>query len=118
MGAQGRLSVSDIYALTLPGVRLVTLSACQTALAQRDPGSEVASLADAFEVAGAGSVIATLWSVDDEATHQLMLSLYGQIKQGKSLAQALRKAQLELLSHGRHRAPFFWAAFSLYGDWR
>jgi CHAT domain-containing protein len=118
MGGAGRLCVADIYALPLAGVRLVTLSACQTALAQRDPGSEVTSLADAFEVAGANSVIATLWSVDDEATQQLMLAFYAQVKQGKSLAEALRAAQLELIGQGRTQAPFYWAAFCLYGDWR
>lgn len=118
MGNQGRLAVSDIYGLTLPEVRLVTLSACQTALADLDPGSEISSLADAFGVAGASSVVASLWSVEDRATQKLMLAFYGQIRQGQSLAQALRHAQQEMLADPQFRHPFFWGAFGLFGDWR
>ena len=118
LASHGRLCVSDVYALSLPEVRLVTLSACQTALAQSNPGSEITSLADAFEVAGASSVVATLWSVDDEATRQLMLAFYAHVKEGKSLVEALRAAQLQLLNNPRYHSPFYWAAFSLYGDWR
>lgn len=118
LGSQARLSVADIYGLTLPDVRLVTLSACQTGLGQTDPGSEVSSLADAFEVAGARTVMASLWSVEDEATKKLMLAFYTRLKQGSSLAQSLRQAQLTLLADPKSQAPFFWAPFSLYGDWR
>jgi CHAT domain-containing protein len=118
LGGKARLSVADIYALSLPDMRLVTLSACETGLGQTDPGSEVASLADAFEIAGARTVIASLWSVEDNATQKLMLAFYGELKQGRSLAQSLRQAQLGLLADPQSQAPFFWAPFSIYGDWR
>lgn len=118
MSERQRLSVADIYGLPLNGVRLVTLSACETALAERDPGSEIASLSDAFEVAGARSVIATLWSVDDAATEKLMVSFYKGLKSGQPLSDSLRQAQLQMLRDPKYSAPFYWAAFCLYGDWR
>lgn len=118
LGRQARLSVADIYAMSLPDLRLVTLSACQTGLGQSEPGSEVASLSDAFEIAGARTVVASLWSVEDSATQKLMVAFYSQLKQGRSMAESLRQAQLSLLADPQSQAPFFWAPFSLYGDWR
>lgn len=111
-----RLDVTGIYDLNLQKVRLVTLSACQTALAQADPGSEIQSLADAFGVAGANSVVASLWSVSDESTRQLMVEFYRQLQKGASLAAALNAAELSVLKTKPH--PFHWAPFVLIGDWR
>ncbi len=114
-----KLSVAGIYELNLQKVRLVTLSACQTALvAQADPGSELQSLADAFSVAGANSVVASLWSVSDESTRQLMVEFYKQLRAGATLASALNTAELTLLNQPRTRHPFHWAPFVLIGDWR
>jgi len=114
-GAQ--LSIPQIYDLKLEGVRLVTLSACQTALGERDPGSELTTLADAFSIAGSNSVVASLWSVSDESTKDLMVEFYGQLKQGKSLANSLQSAEIKLIQSGRSH-PFYWAPFVLIGDWR
>lgn len=114
-----KLSVANIYDLKLQDVRLVTLSACQTALvAQADPGSELQSLADAFSVAGANSVVASLWSVSDESTRQLMVEFYRQLRAGATLASALNTAELALLNQPRTKHPFHWAPFVLIGDWR
>lgn len=114
--ASGPLPVEGIYDLKLDGVRLVTLSACQTALGEVNPGSELTTLADAFSLAGASAVVASLWSVDDQATQQLMTEFYRRLKAGENLAQALQGAQVKLLAAGQ--PPFFWAPFVLIGDWR
>lgn len=116
--AGGRLAIQDIYGLTLPKVRVVTLSACQTALGERNPGSEFQSLADAFSIAGSNSVVASLWSVSDASTSELMVEFYKNLKAGSSLAAALQGAELKLIKGGKYSHPFFWAPFVLIGDWR
>jgi len=118
-----RLSVTDITSARLDGpggdLSLVTLSACQTALGERDPdGSDLRSLADAFSFAGCRSMVASLWSVSDESTRLLMTEFYQQLKAGKPKAEALQAAQLALLKQPACSAPYYWAPFVLIGDWR
>lgn len=102
--------------------RLVVLSACSTALQPgQAPGDEVASLATAFAVAGVPSLLATLWDVDDEATALLMTRFYRGLTAGQSTLEALRQAQLALLTAGRSgraelASPAAWAALHLLGD--
>lgn len=119
-GPQGmdRLTVPQICDLKLDGVRLVTLSACQTALGGRNPGSELTTLADAFSVAGANAVIASLWKVSDDSTEKLMANFYEALRAGKSLSQSLQEAQIKLMNESRFAAPYYWAPFVLIGDWR
>lgn len=119
-GGTGQLSVTDIANLDLGPVRLVTLSACQSALADRNPsvGWELSSLADAFGFAGSPAMLASLWKVSDESTHTLMLAFYGALKSGAGRAEALRQAELSLLDNPATTHPFHWAAFELMGDWR
>lgn len=112
------LAVPQIYALKLDGVRLVTLSACKTGLGETEPGSELTTLADAFGVAGSNSVVASLWSVADESTKNLMVEFYQELKAGRPLAQALNGAQLAVLKNSKTRHPYYWAPFVLIGDWR
>jgi CHAT domain-containing protein len=69
--------------------------------------------------AGAASVVASLWPVDEAATAQLMEHFYrGLLREGRRPAQALRSAQLALAREPRWRSPYFWAGFVLQGDWR
>jgi tetratricopeptide (TPR) repeat protein len=97
---------------------LVTLSACDTALGQ-DMGSEgLAGLSRAFQIAGARSVVASMWSVADIATSKLMKRFYGYLRQGKSKDEALRAAQTDLIHSPWLAHPCHWAAFQLSGDWR
>ena len=117
-GEAGKLRIGEIYPLALAGVRLVGLSACQTALPEESTGAEVVSLAQAFSTAGGRAVLASLWSVSDDATQKLMVAFYGNLVHQQSLAESLQKAQLSLLSHPEMSHPFFWAAFPLFGDWR
>jgi CHAT domain-containing protein/predicted negative regulator of RcsB-dependent stress response len=113
----GYLRMSDIYNLKL-SADLVVLSSCESALG-KDLGSEgIIGLPRAFLYAGARSVIASLWKVDDDAAVTLMKAFYSRLQQGEDTAQALRGAQLELLRNARLSDPYYWAAFVLEGDYR
>jgi CHAT domain-containing protein len=96
-------------------VELLTMSACQTAI-----GDERAALglAGVAVKAGARSVLASLWFVEDEATARLMENFYTNLSRFEgSKAQALQQAQLALLSNQRFEHPAFWAPFILIGNW-
>lgn len=98
---------------------LVTLSACQTALGKEMGGEGLVGLARAFQFAGARSVLASLWSVSDRSTTELMKRFYSRLEAGESKDAALREAQRALLREGGPKSsPFHWAAFQLIGDWR
>ena len=115
------LDARQIMQLPLSHARLVTLSACQTALGENHPGREVTSLAESFWAAGTvhTACLCSLWQVADEPTRQLMLALYQGLRQKKlPLGEAFRQAQLELLHQPATSNPFYWAAFTLWGDWR
>ena len=117
-GDDQRLTVGEIYGLDLSEVSLVTLSACQTAVGEFNPGAEIATLSQAFSVAGSKSMLGTLWPVDDKATAFLMARFYTYLTQGKSKAEALRLAQLDTSKQGEYASPYFWSGFVLLGDWQ
>ena len=72
-----------------------------------------------FMYAGAPRVVVSLWNVSDQATAELMKSFYTALLQkGLRPAAALRAAQLALWKQPKWRAPYFWAAFGLQGEWR
>ena len=81
-------------------------------------GEGLVGLTRAFQYAGARSVLASLWSVADESTADLMSRFYRHLKAGKTKDAALRAAQLDLIRSRRFFHPFHWAAFTLTGDWR
>lgn len=142
----GILTAEEVYGLDLRGTELVVLSACDTGQGKIAGGEGVLGLQRAFHVAGTRTVIASLWKVDDKATQALMAEFYRNLwekKHGK--LKALREAQLTMLRHydpkkglsrgpgeelstdptkptrpgaGERVPPFFWAAFTLSGDWR
>jgi CHAT domain-containing protein len=91
----GRLEVREIFGMDLKA-NLVVLSGCDTALGKLSTGDELVGLTRAFIYAGTPSVVASLWSVDDSSTAQLMASFYRNLKT-MSKAEALRQAQLELI---------------------
>lgn len=105
---------------------LVVLSACETAIALgNSTGAELTTLASAFSAAGAPTLIASLWAVDDTATSELMATFYDSLrnKPGQDTLEALRQAQLHVMRlqiDGKRpfEAPTYWAAFSLIGDYR
>lgn len=97
---------------------LVTLSACETALGAEAGGEGLVGLTRAFHYAGARSVLASLWSVADDSTAELMTNFYRYVRMGRSKDAALRAAQLDLVRSRHFSHPFHWAAFTLSGDWR
>ena len=114
----GYLRLNDIYNLKL-SAELVILSGCETALGREVKGEGLIGLTRGFMYAGAAGVIASLWRVDDIGTSQLIARFYrGMIKKGKRPADALRAAQLEMLSSKDWNAPHYWAPFVLQGEWR
>jgi CHAT domain-containing protein/Tfp pilus assembly protein PilF len=113
-GDGGALEIRELYGLNLSRTDLAVLSACQTQLGAQSKGDDIVSLNRAFIYAGASSVIASLWTVDDQATSLLMQTFYGYLKQGLSKAEALQAAQAATRRQYPH--PYYWAAFVLTGD--
>jgi len=116
----GRLEVYEILVLHLRA-QLVTLSACETALGsgyftEIPAGDEFVGLTRAFLSAGATSVVATLWEVNDRSTAQFMQTFYGHVSE-QSPSLSLAMAQRSML-HGDngHRHPYYWSAFVLVGN--
>lgn len=115
---EGFLALEDIYNLKLPA-DLIVLSSCQTALGEKINGEGLMGLTRGFMYAGASRVIASLWSVDDYTTSELMADFYRALEVEKLRpATALRKAQLEIWKHTGWQAPYYWAAFELQGEWK
>lgn len=110
----GWLTVREAYDLDLH-CALVTLSACETGVSAVAPGDELIGLARGFFAAGSPSLLISLWTVDDDATAQLMVEFYRHLIDGESPAAALRQAQLHIMTTRPH--PFFWSPFVLVGRW-
>lgn len=114
----GFVGLRDVYSLRAP-VELVVLSACRTALGKDVRGEGVIGLTRGFLYAGASSVVSSLWKVDDEATSELMRRFYeNMLQQGMTPAAALRAAQNSIRREPHWRSPFYWAAFTLQGEYR
>ena len=108
------MKMSDIQAVKLRA-RLVVLSCCHSG--QGPVSSEgVVGMARAFLFAGARSVLATLWAIDDEATMMFMESFYQQLESGESASVALQRAMKCLRDSQDYSAPKYWAPFVLMGD--
>jgi CHAT domain-containing protein/tetratricopeptide (TPR) repeat protein len=112
--SDGWFTVRDAYDLGLKSP-LVILSACETGLNAVAPGEELIGLARGFFSAGAPTILLSLWTVDDEATADLMASFYTDLARTNSPATALRSAQRKILREKPH--PFFWSPFAVFGRW-
>jgi CHAT domain-containing protein/tetratricopeptide (TPR) repeat protein len=114
----GLLQAWEIFEQVRIDADLVTLSACGTALGKEMSGEGILGLTRAFQYAGARSVLASLWGVNDDSTAQLMRRFYGHLRGGRTKADALRAAQIEMMHRPASSHPYYWAAFQLIGDWR
>jgi CHAT domain-containing protein len=140
----GILTAEEVGSLNLSGVDLAVLSACETGLGETAGGEGLIGLQRAFQVAGTRTVVASLWSVPDQATKRLMVRFYENLwKRKLPKGEALREAQLWMIRQGREQPdlrrelvargleeisakptvgrtlpPYFWAAFVLSGDWK
>jgi CHAT domain-containing protein/Tfp pilus assembly protein PilF len=119
----GILTAEEIAGLDLQDTEWAVLSACDTGLGEIRAGEGVFGLRRAFQIAGARTVIMSLWSVDDEATRVWMRALYnGRLARHLDTADAVHEASLSVLRQRRaaHQSthPFYWAAFVAAGDWR
>jgi len=119
----GILTAEEITALDLSSVQWAVLSACDTGVGDVRAGEGVFGLRRAFQIAGAKTIIMSLWSVDDQSTREWMERLYAaRLQQGVDTAQAVHDATVGVLRDRRARGesthPFYWAAFLAAGDWR
>jgi CHAT domain-containing protein/tetratricopeptide (TPR) repeat protein len=121
-GEDGLLTAEEIASLDLSGVHWAVLSACRTGVGPIRDGEGVLGLRRAFAIAGAGTLIMSLWQVEDEATAAWMEALYRARARHLASAAAVRQAGLDLLERqrraGRTTHPFNWGAFIAAGDWR
>jgi CHAT domain-containing protein len=115
---KGFISLQDVYSLRAP-VDLVVLSACRTGLGKEIRGEGLVGLTRGFMYAGATTVVASLWKVDDAATAELMKRFYTEMLQNrKTPDEALRIAQNSIRQTPRWSAPHYWAGFTLQGEYR
>ncbi|MBD3867010.1 MAG: tetratricopeptide repeat protein [Acidobacteria bacterium] len=122
-GNDGILTAEEIASMDLSGIDWAVLSACDTGVGEIQAGEGVFGLRRVFQVAGARTVIMSLWPVEDESTRDWMVYLYkGKFELGLDTAEAVRQATLKALGDNRETHldphPFFWAGFIASGDWR
>lgn len=116
--AGGDLRTSELGAYKLPAAKLVVLSACQTAFERYDKSEGAIGIARTLLALGAPIVVASQWKVDSEPTKDLMIAFHHNRKHKRlSSAESLRQAQLAVLGAEKTSAPFYWAAFSIFGGY-
>jgi CHAT domain-containing protein len=114
----GFLRAHEIFNLKL-SPEVVVLSACQTGMGKNIRGEGLISLTRGFMYAGAPRVIVSLWGVSDWGTTELMVRFYrGMLKESMRPAEAVRAAQISLMSDKRWASPYYWAPFTVQGEWR
>jgi CHAT domain-containing protein len=111
------LTALEASGLNLWGTKLVVLSACDTGLGEVRNGEGVYGLRRAFVLAGAESLVMSLWPVSDYMTRELMTNYYKNLKRGLGRGESLRAVQLEMIKRENRRHPFYWASFIQAGDW-
>jgi CHAT domain-containing protein/tetratricopeptide (TPR) repeat protein len=116
-GDDGILTALEAANLNLWGTKLVTLSACDTGIGVVRNGEGVYGFRRAFFLAGAESLVMSLWPVSDLITREMMTGYYRGLKAGLGRGAALRRMQLQMLKQKGRSHPFYWASFIQAGDW-
>ncbi len=111
----GILQAHEIFPINL-NADLVTLSSCFSGFGEIDPNEGNMGIYRSFLIAGAKSVIISLWNVEDESTALLFTKFYEYLKEGNSKARSLRLAKMYLKNETRFSHPFYWAPFILMGE--
>lgn len=112
------LTANEIYKLRL-NADLVVLSACETGLGELSSGEGAMSFARAFQYAGVPNTVMSLWLADDEASKNVMIQFYENLKAGQSKEDAMRNAKLDYLSRTKtedEAFPFFWLTYNIIGN--
>ncbi|MEP6920741.1 MAG: CHAT domain-containing protein, partial [bacterium] len=113
----GIMTALEASGLDLWGTKLVVLSACDTGVGEVRNGEGVYGLRRAFVLAGAETLVMSLWSASDYSTRTLMTNFYRNLKQGMGRGAALRQVQLDMLKRDPKLHPFYWANFIESGEW-
>lgn len=116
-GEDGILTALEASGLNLWGTKLAVVSACDTGVGEVRNGEGVYGLRRAFVLAGAETLVMSLWAVSDYSTRRLMADYYKNLKQGLGRGEALRAVQLQLLKTNPKLHPFYWANFIQIGEW-
>jgi len=112
----GALQAWEIYSQLRLRAELVVLSGCETGRGQSVRGEGLIGLTRALQYAGARSVVASQWKVDDESTRALMTAMHRNLRRGLAKDEALRQAMVALRRDRRTAHPYDWAPFRLLGD--
>jgi CHAT domain-containing protein len=115
--ADGILTALEASGLDLWGTRLVTLSACDTGIGEIRNGEGVYGLRRAFVLAGAETLVMSLWPVSDYIARDVMVMYYAGLRSGLGRGEALRRARLTQLKRATRRHPYYWAGFIQSGEW-
>ena len=116
-GNDGILWALEAARLNLWGTKLVTLSACDTGVGEVRNGEGVYGLRRAFVLAGAETLVMSLWPVSDYMTREMMTAYYTGLRAGLGRGDALRQAKLAMLRRQGRQHPFYWASFIQSGEW-
>lgn len=113
-----QFAARDLYELKRVPRELVTLAACETAVSAVTEGDEQLGFIPALLVSGARAVIASLWPANSGATTEIMSEFYGNLRSGSGKAKALQSAMCRVAQSASFAKPYYWAPFTLNGDWQ
>jgi len=113
----GILTALEASGLDLWGTKLVTLSACDTGVGEIQNHEGVYGLRRAFVLAGAETLVMSLWPVSDYITRDAMVGYYARLREGAGRGDALRQAKFEILKRPSRSHPYYWAGFIQSGEW-